>query len=98
VPPAARVGDQTAHGTPLAGGTGSQNVLIGGKPAWRIGPDIHSCPLMDGPNPHVGGVAVMGCPTVLINNFPAAKVGDAITEAGAPNAIVSGDPTVLICG
>jgi uncharacterized Zn-binding protein involved in type VI secretion len=41
---------------------------------------------------------VMGCPTVLINNFPAAKVGDAITEAGAPNAIVSGDPTVLICG
>ncbi len=98
MPPAARVGDQTAHGTPLGGGIGSPNVLIGGKPAWRIGPDIHVCPLMDGPKPHVGGVTTMGCPRLLINNFPAAKLGDTITEGGAPNAIMSGEVTVLICG
>jgi len=35
--PAARVGDPVAHPVPpvLTGGTGSPNVLIGGKPAWR---------------------------------------------------------------
>jgi uncharacterized Zn-binding protein involved in type VI secretion len=99
MPPAARLGDQTAHGTPLGGGgIGSPNVLIGGKPAWRIGVDVHVCPLFDGPKPHVGGVTMVGCPTVLINNFPAAKLGDLITEASAPNSIVMGDQTVLICG
>lgn len=33
--PAARLGDMTAHGSPLAPGPGSLNVLIGGQPAWR---------------------------------------------------------------
>ena len=33
--PAARVGDITAHGSPLAGAPGSPNVLIGSMPAWR---------------------------------------------------------------
>ena len=35
--PAARVADPVAHPLPpvLTGGTGSPNVLIGGKPAWR---------------------------------------------------------------
>ncbi|MDJ0535260.1 MAG: PAAR domain-containing protein [Xenococcaceae cyanobacterium MO_207.B15] len=33
--PAARLGDMTAHGSPLSPGPGSPNVLIGKKPAWR---------------------------------------------------------------
>lgn len=33
--PAARLGDMTAHGSPLSPGTGSPNVLIGKRPAWR---------------------------------------------------------------
>lgn len=33
--PAARVGDTTAHGSPLSIGPGSFNVFIGKKPAWR---------------------------------------------------------------
>jgi len=33
--PAARIGDPTAHGSPLAGSPGSPTVLIGGMPAWR---------------------------------------------------------------
>src|SRR5579862_3438471 len=33
--PAARIADMTAHGSPLAPGPGSTNVLIGGMPAWR---------------------------------------------------------------
>lgn len=33
--PAARLGDMTAHGSPLAGALGAPTVLIGGQPAWR---------------------------------------------------------------
>ncbi|MBE9183041.1 PAAR domain-containing protein [Oculatella sp. LEGE 06141] len=33
--PAARVGDMTAHGSPLAVGPGSPTVFIGKRPAWR---------------------------------------------------------------
>lgn len=94
--PAARVADQTSHGTPLAPGPGSVNVLIGGKPAWRAGSDSHLCPLFDGPKPHVGGVVAIGSTTVLINSLPAARQTDQVVEAGAPNAILLGEPTVLI--
>ena len=95
--PAARLGDLTGHGTPLAPGPGAAMVLIGGKPAWRVG-DTHTCPLSDGPKPHVGGTVAKGSATVLIAGLPAARVGDQIVEAGAPNPIVMGDPTVLIGG
>lgn len=94
--PAARVTDQTSHGSPLAPGPGSPNVLIGSKPAWRVGSDMHTCPLSDGPKPHVGGVVAMGSTTVLINGLPAVRQGDQIIEAGPPNVIAIGEPTVLI--
>ena len=96
MPPAARVGDQTSHGTPLGPGPGSVNVLIGGMPAWRATSDMHTCPLLSGTVPHVGGVVAMGSVTVLINNLPAARQGDMITEAGPPNTIVMGCTTVII--
>jgi uncharacterized Zn-binding protein involved in type VI secretion len=94
--PAARVGDQTSHGTPLGPGPGSPTVLIGGMPAWRAGSDVHTCPLFDGPKPHVGGVVVVGSATVLIGGLPAARQGDQVVEASAPNVIAMGAPTVLI--
>ncbi len=94
--PAARLGDMTSHGTPLSPGPGSPNVLIGGMPAWRI-TDFHTCPMLTPvPSPHVGGMVVMGSTTVLINGIPAVRMGDTIVEAGPPNTIVSGEPTVLI--
>ena len=96
MPPAARVGDQTSHGTPLSPGPGSVNVLIGGMPAWRATADFHTCPLVTGTVPHVGGVVAVGSVTVLINNLPAARQGDIIVESGPPNTIVMGFPTVLI--
>lgn len=95
MPPAARTLDSTAHGSPLSG-AGSSNVLIGGKPAWRTLLDFHSCPLSSGPVPHVGGVVPVGSTSVLINNVPAARQGDTLVEAGPPNSIASGCPTVLI--
>lgn len=96
MPLATRIGDMTAHGTPLAPGPGSTNVLIGGMPAWRATADFHNCPLVTGIVPHVGGVVAMGSITVLINNLPAARQGDIITEGGPPNSIVMGCPTVMI--
>jgi uncharacterized Zn-binding protein involved in type VI secretion len=94
--PAARLGDQTSHGTPLAPGPGCPTVLIGGLPAWRAGADTHACPLFDGPKPHVGGVVAVGSVTVMIGGLPAARMGDLVTEASAPNAIVFGATTVMI--
>jgi len=96
MPPAARVGDVTSHGTPLSPGPGSADVLIGGMPAWRATADFHACPLVSGVVPHVGGVVAMGSVTVMINNLPAARQGDMIVEAGPPNSIVMGCPTVMI--
>lgn len=93
---AARVGDTTGHGTPLAPGPGCPTVLIGGMPAWRVGSDTHVCPLVDGVKPHVGGVVAMGSLTVMIGGLPAARQGDMVVEAGAPNPIAMGAPTVMI--
>jgi uncharacterized Zn-binding protein involved in type VI secretion len=94
--PAARLGDLTSHGTPLGPGPGCPTVLIGGQPAWRAGSDMHVCPLFDGPKPHVGGTVAVGSATVLIGGLPAARQGDMVVEAGPPNAVAAGLPTVLI--
>ena len=94
--PAARLGDPTSHGTPLVGpGSGCPTVLIAGQPAWRAG-DTHVCPLFDLLKPHVGGVVAVGSVTVMIGGLPAARQGDMVVEAGAPNAIAAGAPTVMI--
>lgn len=96
MPPAARVGDSTSHGTPLSPGPGSPNVFIGGMPAWRANSDFHSCPIVEpGGKAHVGGMVSMGSKTVLINNMPAVRMGDVIVET-TPNSIVSGCTTVMI--
>lgn len=95
MPPAARTLDQTAHGTPLTG-AGSPDVFVGKLPAWRT-TDVHTCPLVTGPGvPHVGGIVQAGSTSVLINGVPAARQGDVIVEAGPPNSIAAGCPTVNI--
>ncbi len=94
--PAARVGDLTSHGTPLGPGPGCPTVMIAGQPAWRVGGDTHACPLVDGVKPHVGGVVVVGSLTVIIGGMFAARQGDMVVEAGAPNPIALGAFTVMI--
>ena len=94
--PAARVGDTTSHGTPLGLGPGCPTVSIAGQPAWRCVTDSHQCPLSDGPKPHGGGVVAVGSLTVKIGGFFAARQGDIVVEAGPPNAITGGAPTVRI--
>jgi uncharacterized Zn-binding protein involved in type VI secretion len=60
--------------------------------------DFHVCPLFNGPQPHVGGPIVAGCPTVLIGGLPAARVTDVCICAGPPDVIAKGSATVLIGG
>jgi uncharacterized Zn-binding protein involved in type VI secretion len=95
--PAARLGDMTAHGTPLQG-TGSPDVMVEGMPAWR-GSDLHTCAIVGpGGQLHGTGSVATGSPTVLINGQLATRVGDLIAETGPPNTIVTGAPTVLVGG
>jgi uncharacterized Zn-binding protein involved in type VI secretion len=104
MPAAARIGDKTSHGSPLTPMAppptmGSPNVLIGGQPAWRAMVDVHVCPLSNGPQPHGGGTVRKGSTSVLINNLPAVRQGDTITEGGGgPNIITAGLLTVQIGG
>ena len=65
-------------------------------PAARI-TDMHTCPMVTGVVPHVGGpILPPGCPTVLIGGLPAARVSDMATCAGPPDIIVKGSATVMI--
>src|SRR5437588_5127713 len=67
-----------------------------GQPAARA-TDMHVCPMMTGPVPHVGGPILPPCaPTVLIGCLPAARVTDMATCVGPPDIIVKGSATVLI--
>lgn len=69
-----------------------------GQPAARVG-DMHTCPMVTGVVPHVGGpVLPPGCPTVLIGFMPAARMGDMAVCVGPPDSIVKGSATVLIGG
>ena len=108
--PAARLGDPTMHGSTLMGAC-STNVIIGGKPAWRI-TDQHNCMIPNAPPlacdgaPHGPGVTTPGPPVglgvTLINGKPAACVGDIVMEPHAliplppANPIMQGEMTVLI--
>ena len=65
-------------------------------PAARVS-DMHTCPMVTGVVPHVGGpILPPGCPTVLIGGMPAARMGDMATCVGPPDTIVKGSATVLI--
>jgi len=68
-------------------------------PAARV-TDMHTCPMSDGPKPHVGGpIMGPGCPTVMIDHMPAACVGDSLTCVGPPDTIApTGSMTVVIGG
>lgn len=94
MPPAARLGDQTSHGGVIV--AGEPTVMIGNKPAARVA-DMHTCPMVTGVVPHVGGpILPPCCPTVMIGFMPAARVGDMATCVGPPDSIVVGEFTVLI--
>ena len=67
-------------------------------PAARVG-DMHTCAMVTGVVPHVGGpILPPGVITVLIGGMPAARVGDMATCAGPPDVIAVGSTKVMIGG
>lgn len=61
--------------------------------------DMHTCPMLTGTVPHVGGPVVgPGAPNVLINGLPAARVGDMCVCTGPPDTILVGSGNVMIGG
>jgi uncharacterized Zn-binding protein involved in type VI secretion len=91
--PACTIGSMTAHGGNVV--MGLPTVLIGGKPASRIG-DMHACPMVTVLVPHVGGPFILGSFTVLVGGMPQSRVGDALVCVGPPDSAVMGVPTVLV--
>ncbi|GAA3204330.1 PAAR domain-containing protein [Microbacterium terregens] len=101
--PALRVGDvalcalvdgvKPHVGGPVTPAAGVPTVMIGGMPAAvaNLAPGGIVCV-----SPAPNGIA-QGSLTVLIGNFPAARVGD-LTMHGAPIAPGPGAPTVIIGG
>src|SRR6185312_3248239 len=66
-----------------------------GLPAARL-TDMHTCPMVTGVVPHVGGPVSGPCaPTVLIGSLPAARVTDMCVCVGPPATIVKGSATVI---
>jgi uncharacterized Zn-binding protein involved in type VI secretion len=60
---------------------------------------MHTCPLVTGVVPHVGGpILPPCCVTVIISGMPAARVGDMATCAGPPDVIPMGSMTVIVGG
>lgn len=69
-----------------------------GMPAARV-TDMHVCPMVTGPVPHVGGPILPGSNvTVLIGGLPAATATNTCVCVGPPDVIVKGSTTVLIRG
>ena len=94
--PAARIGDSSVHGGTIV--VGAPTVLIGNKPASRVA-DNHVCPMQTPgtpPIPHVGGPIVMGAWTTLVSMMPQARIGDMMICVGPPDAVASGETTVLV--
>ena len=60
---------------------------------------MHTCPMVTGVVPHVGGpILPPGVPTVIIGGLPAATVGSMCTCVGPPDSIVMGSTKVMIGG
>src|SRR3954468_5454980 len=91
--PAARLGDLTAHGGTIM--VGKPTVLIGKMPASTLG-DMHVCPMLTGPVPHVGGPITLGSTGVFICKMPAARVADLAVCVGPPSMGAMGCFTVLL--
>jgi uncharacterized Zn-binding protein involved in type VI secretion len=91
--PGANITTATTHGGIVV--AGAPTVLLENKPASRIG-DMHTCPMFDGPKPHVGGPIVLGSFTVWTCSVPQSYQGNPAICVGPPDSLLVGATTVLI--
>lgn len=69
-----------------------------GKPAARV-TDMHTCPMVTGVVPHVGGPIIPPCMINVLTCFmPQARISDMAICVGPPDFIVQGSFTVLVGG
>src|SRR5262249_31044366 len=67
-------------------------------PAARI-TDMHTCPMVTGLVPHVGGPIIPpGCPTVVTCRPPPARGTPMLICTGPTDVIVKGSMSVIVCG
>lgn len=67
-------------------------------PAARV-LDMHTCPMVTGVVPHVGGPILPPCAiTVITGGMPQARIGDMLTCVGPPDVIVKGSASVIVSG
>ena len=92
MPPAARVGDPTAH-PGVVTGPGMPTVLVGGQPVAVLG-DVHACGF-PGVVPHPPTPIAKGSAMVLVGGRPVARMTDI---SGCASPIVFGIPPVEIGG
>ena len=64
-------------------------------PAARI-TDMHTCPMVNGTVPHVGGPVVLGSTDVITGNMMQARVGDQLVCVGPPDFVAKGSNTVFV--
>jgi len=65
-------------------------------PAARM-TDFQTCPMLDGPVPHVGGIlSDPVAATVMIGGLPAAFIGTLGICEGPPTTVISGSATVMV--
>lgn len=76
----------------------SEGGLSAGKPAARL-TDMHTCPMVTGLVPHVGGpISTPGSHNVFVQGLPAARVTDMCVCAGPLDSIIQGSKGVFING
>jgi uncharacterized Zn-binding protein involved in type VI secretion len=68
-----------------------------GQPAACI-LDMHTCPMCNGPVPHVGGPLILGAFTVLTGERPQSRVTDQLVCVGPPDVVMLGSFTVFVGG
>ena len=96
MPPAARKTDTTVHGGIITEGCAS-TVFVNNLNSAML-TSYHTCPMSNGPAPHVGGPVITSSSNVIIENHHAARLGDTATCSGPPDAIQTGSPNVFIGG
>ena len=106
MPPASRVGDKAfnpadVHGCPLCphpvqgpGVKGSNNILINGMQAMRVGdPGMHMACCASN-----SWKVNSGSSTVVFNNIKVARLGDRTKHCGGSGALIQGSANVIIGG
>lgn len=98
--PAARLGDPVAHPTPplLTGGTGSPNVVIGGKPAWRGLPAAAAAGILAAKQAADLTVQTAQAATAAASGTPAYPAAKTAEETAKATAAASMSATITSAG